>query len=194
MKRHLSTTLIITPFLLLSPLQSQATSKFFAGVDTAFSLSYSNPPLDDTFTITSETRTLFGARTYVGYQITPKFNIELGLTHRTNYKQTATNQFARYDATARTVNKDVMLSFFPTEKLAGLYLLTGMVWTKRHITADATIFGMPRSVNSTVNHRHYILGLGYEAPITDNLHWRVMYARYGKEKLTVFGLKYLFGG
>jgi hypothetical protein len=194
MKRHLSPSLTLIPFLLFPPLQSQAANRFFAGVDTAFSLSYSNPPVDDTFTVTSETKRLFGARSYVGYQITPKFNIELGLTHRTNYKQTAVNQFASYDANAKIVNKDVMLSYFPTEQLAGLYLLTGMAWTEQQIRADATIFGIKRNADSNVNFRHYILGLGYEGTITDNVHWRVMYARYGKEKLTVFGLKYLFGG
>lgn len=193
MKHALQRGTVAALVLLASPLTYAETSPFFIGIDTSVSVSHKEDPATPDFTVTLETSTILGMRTYAGYQITRNLDIELGMTHRTLYRQEASSRFASYQVSADASNKDILLTYHLRDLLPGAFLLTGVVWT--NIDVDATVKVLGQSINGSaeINDRHYALGIGYERPFNDNLSWRVTYTRYGTGKVTTFGLKYLFG-
>jgi hypothetical protein len=193
MKQPLQQIVIAAPFLFATQISQAQNNPLFIGLDTAFTTSFTNDPIREDFTVTSETNTIAAGRAYLGARITPNIQLEIGMARRTKYNQKANNSLISYDADVKTYNKDVILTYHLTEGIPGLFLLTGMVWTKHDINATTKAFGMQSKLSTTVNYRHYALGLGYEAPINDNLHWRVAYTRYGAGKTAIVGLKYVFG-
>ena len=193
MKHAFHQSAVAALVLLVAPLSHAESSPFFMGADTSFALSYREEPASPDFTVTSETSTILGMRTYLGYQITRNLDVELGMTHRTLYRQEASSRFASYQVAAKATNKDILLTYHLRDHLPGVFLLTGMVWTNIDIDATVKIFGRESNASGEINHRHYALGIGYERPFNDNLYWRVTYTRYGPGKLATLGLKYQFG-
>lgn len=192
MKRHLQATLFTAPLFLASYSHQAVAGPFFAGIDTAATFSFSNEALLKNANVTSQTTTIIGVRTYLGYQFTPNISVEFGLTNRSNYMQEGSTRIVSYRADVKATNKDILLAYHLTDVLPGLFALGGMTWTKYEAESTAKVLNQEVRLSGSENHRQYTIGLGYERPITDNLHWRAAFARYGKDKMAVFGLKYLF--
>lgn len=170
-----------------------AAGNIYLGADGAFASSIKRDPYNKDFRVTSETTTVGALRLFTGYQITPNIGLELGYVRRTDYRQSAVNGPLSYDATARTVNRDISLVYQFTEWLPGLFLTAGVVFSNLDITADTHFMGRTSQLRSTSSSRSSQLGIGYEAALVGDLKFRLGLGRYGDSKIGFVGLKYYFG-
>lgn len=165
----------------------------YLGVDGAYASGVKRDPYTKSFRVTSETSTIGALRLLAGYQLTPNIGLEIGYARRTDYRQSAVNGPFSYDATARTINRDISLVYQFTEWLPGLFLTTGIVFSNTDLNAESRFMGRSSSLNTSFSSRSSQLGIGYEATLSGNLKARIGVGRYGDDKIGFLGLKYYFG-
>ncbi|WP_076593534.1 outer membrane beta-barrel protein [Herminiimonas arsenitoxidans] len=146
------------------------------------------------FRVTSETGRVTGGRLFAGYQFDEKIGLELGMVRSSNYKQSATNGFASYDAVVETKNYDLVLVYKLTDYLPGFFLTGGMSYKTARTTAAVRVpvLSISTNVSEEKSSSNFLIGAGYEANISGSLDGRINYARYGEENFLTFGVKYRF--
>lgn len=147
---------------------------------------------------TSETNETGALRALVGYQINKNFAVELGYFATDDFKQDGTNvaRTVRYNMKADVKGVDLSAIYKFTEFLPGLYLKAGATRSK----VSAELNQPAGSTSGSVTGTGYLLGLGYEFNLAQNVGVRVGYTRFEKlggesdNKMNMYsaGLKYQF--
>ncbi|KAF1044504.1 MAG: hypothetical protein GAK35_01703 [Herbaspirillum frisingense] len=152
---------------------------------------------------TSETTDVPALRAMIGYQFNKNLALELGYFATDDFKQSGTvpGTSATYDAKADAKGADLAVVYKFTEFVPGLFLKAGATYSKVSASATARVNGAAiASASDSVSGTGYLVGLGYEFTVSQNLGARLGYTRYEKlggendNKLNMFsvGLKYQF--
>lgn len=166
---------------------------FYLGIDAA-SGKIRKEPYSADFRVTSETDRVTGGRLFAGYQFDEKIGLELGVVRSNNYKQSATNGAASYDAVIETKNYDLVLVYKLTDYLPGFFLTGGVSYKTTRTTATVRVpaLSISTNVSEEKSGSNFLIGAGYEANISGSLDGRINYARYGEDNFLSFGVKYRF--
>lgn len=147
---------------------------------------------------TSETNETGALRALVGYQINKNFAVELGYFATDDFKQEGTDRArtVRYNMKADVKGADLSVIYKFTEFVPGLYLKAGATRSKVAVELNQPAGTASASQTGT----GYLLGLGYEFNVAQNVGIRVGYTRFEKlggesdNKMNMYsaGLKYQF--
>lgn len=130
------------------------------------------------FHSTSRSRAVPAMRVLLGYQLSPDFALELAYITTGDYKQSATNGMASYDARLSAHGEDLALLYHLTEALPGVFVKAGLVQS----TLDSAVVSRLRSrssyATSTTSGLGYLAGVGYGVKLGGAFEARLGYTVY----------------
>ena len=192
MKKLILSALAAVLFVVPNAMAEIREGSFYAGVDAGYGYVKGDAQetanalvsvLGGSVTVTQETRTVAG-RFFAGYNITRMFGLEVGylLTGdlSTRAAGVASNGVAYTgSADASVSGVDYALLVRPIDTMDGLFVKAGGHYVETSIDWSLTAAGR---ATATTDERGsgFLVGLGYEAPISDVLDYRVAYTYYDR--------------
>lgn len=203
MKKSLLLAATVLAVIATSSAQAQTASKapFYAGIEGGI-VSVKGTQTGPGETVTSENKTPLLGRLSAGYQITPNVSMELGYFFSGDYKQSVRNGANTSDYKASYKGADLTAVYKFTDGLPGLFLKAGATYAKvsGNLTTRTAGVVVTNKESGSATGLGYLLGIGYEMNLTEQLAGNVSYTRYQRvggadnndmDAFTV-GLKYRF--
>lgn len=215
MKKH---TLIcfIGSFILAGAAYAQNSSNK-TGLSVGVEGSYNNAKLlgNYGYRTNEEKKWTPGYRAFVAYNLNENFSIELGYFGTGNLRNKETTILSQNEKNTTSIETkvnatgaDLSAVYKFTEGVPGLFLKAGITQSKVQGTADKVVRSTKNGMQSTISSQTldgsesgtgYLVGLGYEMALSNNLHGRIAFTSYQrlggkKNDLNSFtlGLRYSF--
>lgn len=128
---------------------------------------------------TSETNDVGALRVLAGYQFNKNLSVELGYLATGDFKQSGviSGVMRNYEIKARVQGGDLAAQYTFSDFLPGLYLKAGATYSR--LSYDLNVPGAG-SASGSQSGTGYLLGLGYEYRLNQNVALRAGYTRYQK--------------
>jgi hypothetical protein len=130
------------------------------------------------FHSTSRSRVVSAMRVLLGYRLSPDFDLELAYFTTGDYKQSATNGVASYNARLSAHGEDLALVYHFSETLPGMFVKAGLVQSKLDGAVVSTIRSRSSYATSTTSGLGYLAGLGYGIKLGGTFEARLGYTFY----------------
>lgn len=189
-----------------------------AGLSVGVEGSYNHARLlgNDSYHTREEKNWALGYRAFLAYNLNENFSLELGYFGTGNLSNKETSVLSQNAQNITSIENKINASgadlsavYQFTEGVSGLFLKAGVTQSKIERTANTVVKNINTGVQSTLSSRAlgenttgtgYLLGLGYEMALSNNLHGRIAFTSYQRlggqknNKLNSFslGLRYSF--
>ncbi|KAF1043766.1 MAG: hypothetical protein GAK35_02067 [Herbaspirillum frisingense] len=181
MKKHAVAVAAMAMMAAGSAFAQTADSGVYVGVEGAY-VSVNSIATPNGARKTSETTDVAALRAMIGYQFNKNLGLELGYFATDDFKQSGNvlGSTATYQTKIDVKGVDLAVVYKSTEFVPDLFLKAGATHSKVSGDITARNGAASASASDSVSGTGYLVGLGYEFTVSQNLGARLGYTRYEK--------------